>query len=152
MKQHEMANWLKGITIFTGVVGLIILVAIIPTVVVGFITLNDKLFQPMTLFIWGSAMPVYICLFKVWQMCKNIENNNSFCHQNAKLLKEISLLAILDTVLYLISLAFFMDNILYILFVMCVVAVGIFMAVLTVALSHLTTKAAVIKAENDLTI
>ncbi len=152
MKQQEMANWLKGITIFTAVVALSILLGLMPRVVSEFITLNENFVQPLTIFIWATALPAYICLYKVWQICVNIGENKSFCHQNAKLLKHISALSILDTLLYLLSLIFFTDNIIYILFVICVVAVGIFMAVLTVALAHLTTKAAILKQENDLTI
>ena len=159
MKQLEMAKWLKGLTLFTGAIGLVTLSMIVP-VVIGevFIGENEStvwvyLFNG---FVWLTAVPVYIALYKIWKICGNIAINNSFCNANATYLKDISCLAIFDTALYLVTMIigilFMQVNIIAILLLICGVGAGIFVAVATVALAHLTTKASAIKQENDLTI
>ena len=159
MKQLEMAKWLKGLTLFTGAIGLVTLTMIMP-VVMGELFIGENgntasvyLFNG---FVWLTAVPVYVALYKIWKICTNIAGNNSFCPANAGYLKDISCLAIFDTVLYLVitlvAILFMEVNIIAILLLICGVGAGIFIAVSTVALSHLTTKACAIKQENDLTI
>ena len=151
MKQLEMAKWLKGLTLFTGAIGLVTLTMVIPVIMNELFStgsnpqLSSKI---LNVFVWLTAVPIYLALYKIWKICTNISNNNSFCHENAKLLKEISFLAILDTILYLVTTLvgiFFIEvDIVAILLLICAVGAGIFSAVLTVALSHLTTKASML--------
>ena len=159
MKQLEMAKWLKGLTLFTGAIGLILLTMVIPILLGQLFVVQDQIGQYtkfFNIFVWITAIPVYIALYKIWKICTNIAGNNSFCPANAKYLKDISCLAIVDTALYLfcalISIVLLEVDILAILLLICTTGGGIFIAVVAVALSHLTTKACVIKQENDLTI
>lgn len=159
MKQKYLAKWLKMITIVVGVIGILIYFAAIP--VLGGDTFNvfpelDFVFWPWIILIWITSIPCYIALVLFYKICNEIENDNSFSEKNAKLLKNISLLAIFDTIF------FFTGNVVYsllginrlmiMLVSLFVVFVGIVIGILTAALSHFVLKASELKKENDLTI
>ena len=80
----------------------------------------------------------------------------SFCRKNADRLRACSLLALLDTVLYLLAavvLAYFhLLHISLIIGGVVLCAIGSAVSVCCAALSHLTRKAADMQSENDLTI
>lgn len=159
MKQAELAKWLKCLVLFTGGVGLVFMAFIVPEVVGGLARKTPSfsyLVRPGILFIWITALPVYLCLGKVWQICGEINRNNSFCRRNAALLRDVSRLSLLDSILYLgivvLMLATHHLDVFVLLLIFAAIFLGVFVAVLTAALSHLTEKASALKQENDLTI
>ncbi|MEG1390012.1 MAG: DUF2975 domain-containing protein [Angelakisella sp.] len=159
MKQAEMAKWLKCLVLFTGCVGFVFMAVIVPELVGELARQNPAftyLLQPGIIFIWVTAVPAYVSLYKVWQICCEINRNNSFCRKNASLLRDISRLSLLGSMLYL-GMVFLMLikghlDIFVLLLIFGAIFLGVFVAVLTAALSHLTEKASALKQENDLTI
>lgn len=159
MKQSEMAKWLKALIIFTGLVGVVFLIFMAPNALAQ---LSADPTHIDYLLPWGigilsiTAVPIYISLYKAWQICTEISKNNSFCKKNSSLLRDISHLAIADSVIYVgcaISMvALGHIDVVVLLLIFLAVFIGIFIAVLTAALSHLTDKASALKKENDLTI
>ena len=107
-------------------------------------------------FIWLTAIPGFIALFLAWRIFAEIGRNNSFCTENAKRLRLISRLALVDTVLYMArAVALFTFGLMHpsvLLVLAAVILFGTAMTVAGAALSHLTQKAADMKADNDLTI
>lgn len=159
MKQAEMAKWLKCLVLFTGVVGVIFMAFMIPTLIGDLARQNPHfayLAQPGIIFIWLTAIPVYISLYKIWRICDEINHNNSFSTKNAALLRDISHMALLDSILYLgiIILMITMRHldVFVLLAVFAAIFLGVLVAVFTAVLSHLTEKASALKSENDLTI
>ena len=107
-------------------------------------------------FVWLTAVPGFIALFLAWKIFAEIGRNNSFCTENAKRLRLISRLALLDTVLYMaLAVVMFSFGLIHPSVLLVLTAVILFGSAMTIAgaaLSHLTQKAADMKADNDLTI
>lgn len=114
-------------------------------------------------FAWGvpaviglSAIPCYASLVLAWRIFAAIGRNNSFCVENARRLRTISRLALADTALYVVlSMGLCALGIGHPSIVLILTAIILFGAAVTVccaALSHLTQKAADLKADSDLTI
>lgn len=159
MKQSEMVKRLKLLIIFTALIGAVFLFVIVPKIGAAIAQSNSRfeyLLKPGIFLIWLTAVPVYISLYKVWKICGEISENNSFSEINAKYLSEISGLSVLDGAAYfvLIMLLLITNHIDVIVIICLLVAVFIafFVAVVTAMLSHLTKKASQLKRENDLTI
>lgn len=159
MKQAEMAKWLRIMVLFTGAVGLVFLVLVVPRLIQEVAGDEPRLFylvRPGFYFCWVTAVPIFVMLYKVWQICGEISRNNSFSHRNALLLRDISLLCLLDCAIYLVAgivlLALGHFDLLVLGLLFGIILIGIFVAVVCAALSHLTDKASVLKNEHDLTI
>lgn len=159
MKQTELAKWLKLVIAFAAFIGVLLCSLIVPALGKEAVLMNPQLeymFWPCLVFIWITAIPFYIALYKSWLICEEISKDNSFCIENAKRLSLISKLALLECILYLIAMVIlFILNLLHpsiILSVLFIIFVGIFIAIASAALSHLTENACQLKKENDLTI
>ena len=159
MKQKELAFWLKIIIIGTAVCGLIIYAGIIPHFLRYLVEQNsfaEKNTLPWLISIWVSAIPCYVVLILGWFVSSNIGKDNSFSKENARHLKWVSFMALIDVVYY------FVINLIFLIadmshpFVMGIALIICFcgpaFSVVTAALSHLVDKASVMKEENDLTI
>ncbi len=159
MKQKSLSRWLKIITIGMAIIGAVLYFAVFP--VIG----NEMAerypeyahcFYPWLIFLWLTAVPCYIVLIFVWKTAGNIGRDNSFCKDNAVMMKNIFLLAAID------SAFFFVGNIVYwligfnhpsiLLASFVIVFLGVSFSVAAAAISHLIFKAADMKEENDLTI
>ena len=159
MKQKELSVWLRIIVVFLGLVVLFLATVIVPDVANEAVLQNPNLercFLPGLIFVWFTALPVLAALVLAWLIFASIGRDNSFCTANALRLRAISILAFADTALY-IAAAFvlgFMDLLhpAFFTLLICVVFMGLALAVGAAALSHLTKKAADMKSENDLTI
>ena len=114
-------------------------------------------------FAWGvpaviglSAIPCYASLVLAWRIFAEIGRNNSFCAENAKRLRTISRLALADTVVYvvlsLVLCAIGAGHPSVVLILTAIILFGAAATVCCAALSHLTQKAADMKADSDLTI
>ncbi len=158
MKQVEMTGWLKLITVIAGGIG-IFFCLIIPSWYQDLIPeyFNSGYLQTFfTAFIWITAIPCYLSLWKFWGICTRIGRDSSFCPENASALKAISKFFIADCIIYIIvTIAAFIYGILQpgiLLFIIVILFIGFALAILTAALSHLVLKASDLKQENDLTI
>lgn len=159
LKQNELSKWLKIILLITTIACVIFCIVIVPEVGREIAKANPEfkyMYYPSLIFILITAVPVFICLWKVFCISDEISKDNSFSDINAKHLKTISKLSLLDCVLYLIA------TVLLVIFNLChpgllliifaVILFGIAIAVVSSLLSHLVQKASDMKKENDLTI
>lgn len=157
MKQKELSVLLRAI------VALCALLALAFAFVVGTITLKsaflDHNWQSIYLAIFCVMfLPLFLSMWDMWQIFSEIGRDNSFCLENARRLRRISLYALTDTLLVIVTAGIFLiaggtelGLGLYV-FKFFLVVVGIAVTVACSALSHLTRKAALLKDENDLTI
>lgn len=159
MKQGEMAKWLKVLVVFTGVAGGAFMAFMVPNLMEVLAAGTPGLgwlARFGSLFIWLTAIPAYLALWKVWLICTEISRNNSFSKRNAVLLGDISKLCLADSLLYLLVVLLLLAaghlDVFLLLLIFAAVFLGVFLAVITAALSHLTEKASALKRENDLTI
>ena len=145
MKQKQLANLLKvmiiGVAICGGgVYGLVIPPYGIAVMVATMLTL----------------VPCYVALVHSWKIMSHIANDDSFTMENAKLLGKISSLARVDSAFLLAwSVLFFTVKItdLHILMIsLLIVFLGIVVAAIFAALSHLVLRAADLQDQYDLTI
>ena len=159
MKQFELSKWLKGLVVITGTFGLIILAILIPSLGKSAVELNPELeymYYPCLVYILITSIPFYIGLWKSWGICCEIAKDNSFSEKNAKSLKFIGNLALLDGIIYFIGAIILLIlkvlhlNIFIILLV--IIFFTIALAVVFASLSHLVRKASDLKQENDFTI
>lgn len=159
MKQENIAKWLKAIVIGTALFGVGIYGYVIPTwgrvIVYNNPEFSDRFF-PWLIFLWITAIPCYIALIFAWKIFTQIGKNNSFSYVNAKYFKHITRLALSDTVYFLLgNFVLLMWNKSHpgvFLASFLVAFVGVAIAVLCIALSHLVYKAAQMNEENELTI
>ena len=158
MTQAKLANLLKLICIGLGIIGAAVYFFVLPTIGREWAAEEGYAgyFWPWLLFLWGTGIPCYASLWQFWGVCSEIKADNSFSEENAVRMKNISLL-ILGDVAY-----FFAGNVLFLLLNMnhpgiflislAIDVFGVGIGVAAAALSHLVYKAAVIQAENDLTV
>lgn len=159
MRQKELSIWLRAIVVILGFTILFLAVVFIPDIGKELVRQNPgsgHMYLPCLIYIWITVLPVLSALVLGWFIFAEIGNDNSFCAANARRLKYISYLAVLDTLLYIVA-AFILAwlrqlHIGILVIIMCVVFMGVALAVAAAALSHLTKKAADLKSENDLTI
>ncbi len=161
MRQKNLSKWLKIITFITGLIGAIIYFLVIPVLGSDLIDISEKLdfsFWPWMIFVWGSAIPCYVALVFFYWICIEIGKDNSFSKLNAKLLKQISFLAIVDCIYFFsgeCNLSFFKEWVILriILFSLFIVFAGIAVAILAASFIAIWfLNAAEIKEENDLTV
>ena len=159
MTQKNLTKWLKGIIAGIAVCGAIICFLLVPVIGKDIADQNPEYahcYLPWLIFIWIAVIPCYLVLYYGWRITIEIGRDNSFSMENAKYLKRISVLALLD------SGYFFTANLVFLLFNMSHPSVflaslfvdfaGVAVTVVAAALSHLVQKAAEIQSENELTI
>ena len=116
----------------------------------------EAAFLPWLIFLILTGIPCYAALGILWKIAQNIGANRSFCIQNAKLLKYISVLAAADAGF------FFAGNIVLLLLgwnhpgivlvSLCIVFIGAALSAAAALLSYLIRKAADLQEQSDLTI
>lgn len=145
MKQKTLSIWLKFIILGCAFCGLMMYAIGVPTLGQSIVALDSHTYAayylPWLIFIWLTAIPCYLVLIFAWKIARNIENDRSFCIENAGALKRISTLAVIDSVFFLLgNIVMFLLNMNHpsiVLFSLLIVFVGIAIAVTTTALSHL---------------
>ena len=159
MKQKELSRWLRVFVVFGWAACVLLSAVIMPTVARD--TAMDwpefaHLRWPCLALFWLGMVPVVIALWHGWKIFGQIGRDNSFCEENARRLRMISLLALGDTLLCVIGAVFLLicsalhPSILLALILIALIGLGVFVA--SAALSYLTWKAAILKEENDLTV
>lgn len=159
MQQKTLALWLKTIIISIALCGAVVYAFIIPlygkNLIAGYPEYEPRYF-PWLITILITAVPCYGVLILGWKIANNVGNDKSFCRQNAKNLKWISLLSALDSMfLFIMNIVMLILNLNHpgaALIILIVVFFGIAVSVASAVLSHLVTKAAILQDQSDLTI
>lgn len=159
MKQITLSRWLKLIIIGAGICGLLIYAWIIPSfgkeVALDYPELAGA-YVPWLGFLWASGIPCYATLYFAWKIASNIGADRSFCGENGKYMKTISIMAGGDALFFflgnLILLLMNMNHPGVVLVSLVVVFVGVGISVAAAALSHLIMKAADLQEQSDFTI
>jgi len=159
MNQTKFAKWLKIICILIALCGGIFYLDIIPmigqSILISYPELSNYYWYWL-IFIWITAIPCYLALFYFWNICLEIGKDRSFTRKNSILLKRISELSLLDSVILFLGniiLAFMNKNHAGVMIGMLfIILAGIGISLLASTLSHLVLKASEIKEENELTI
>lgn len=159
MRQRELSIWLKLIIIFCSCIGVLFCMYIGPKMGKAVLLESEQLkelYNPFVSFIWITGVPYFIALFLGWKICLDIAVDEAFTSQNAKRLKAISILSMMEGILYIGALLYifivgdYHTSILVILLLILFFSVVI--SIFTSLLSHLVRKASDIKEDNDLTI
>ena len=153
MSHKKLERWLKAILIVLAVCGLIFFGYIIPVMKREYFTDmagTDVLW--ITLYIL-AAIPCYLVLWQGWGIANRIGDNNSFCRENTAALKNISALAMADTVYFFcIKVAMLICGLTrtdIIFMAMVIIFIGVAISGAAAILSHLVEKATAIKEENE---
>lgn len=159
MKQKELSKWMKAIIFIACLMGLVFCVWVVPSIGHDAVTTDPELgfmYWPCLLFIWLTAIPFYASLYISFKICGRIAMDESFCAENALGLKHISILSLLECLLYFIAvMTLLMIHLLHpgvLIMIVFIQFVGLSIAIVSAMLSHLIKKASDIKIENDLTI
>lgn len=159
MNQSSLSKWLKLIIITVGLCGLLVYAWVIPSFGQTLAVDNPEFahcYWPWLLLIWATAVPCYIALVFAWRIAANIGNNRSFSADNAKLLKQIAVLAAADVGFFfamnIVYLLLNMNHPGFVLMSLVILVVGVFLSATFAGLSHLVMKAADLQAQSDLTI
>lgn len=159
MKQTTLAAWLKAILLGMGVCGLGVYAGAIPVLgesVVAEYPEFRRCYLPWLGLIWATAVPCFLALGCGWRIAGNIGRDRSFTVTNARLLRWISVLAVLDAAVFfagnLIYLLLDMNHPGIVLFSLMVSFAGVAIAVASAALSQLVRRAAALQDQSDLTI
>jgi hypothetical protein len=159
MKQNEIAKWLKGICIAIAIMGLIFFGLIIPK-----LALESKLVYPEIQFLywpglissWIVGVICYAILYQFWKVCVQIGKDNSFSLENSRSFVLISRLSVVISLISFCGMFYLgANNWLnpgFMLLMIGVIFIGIIIAILAAALSHLILKAYEMKKESELTI
>ena len=159
MEQKKLSVWLKGIVAGIGICGAVVYCYILPVIGKDLAAAYPEFsgnYWPWLIFLWLTAIPCYIVLADGWRIAGEIGADRSFSGKNARLLKQISMLAAGDSAFFFLGnvVLFFLNKnhpsiLLASLFI---IFAGVAVSVAAAVLSHLVYKAAVLQEENDLTI
>ena len=159
MERKELTKWLKLVIAFAAFLGLFLCFVLAPLLgreIAFEYPEFSYMFWPCLIFIWITAVPYYLALYKSLLICREIAKDNSFCRENAGRLKDISRLALSECVMYFAGMVVLMIlNLLHpsiLLMALFIIFVGGSIAVVAAVLSHLVEKACELKEENELTI
>ncbi len=159
MEKKDTGKWLKVIILMAGLISLVLAFVLAPLLGKELVVLNPELkylFWPSLIFIWITAIPLFISLYLFYLISQEIMVDNPFYIKNSIRLTIVSRLALLEAGLYLFALltliilgVFYISLLLIIIIIMFI---GLAMAVITAILAHLIDKARRIEIENELTI
>lgn len=158
MEQKEISGYLKFITIGIAVLFFIFVVWFLPSIVWESVADGGSVFWGICAFLWVTAVPCFLCLWKFWGICVRIGKDRSFSKENADALKRMSHYMLTDTILYaavfgLTCILEWYEKVSWILFgIILILFICITLTILCAALSHLVYKASRMQEEQDLTI
>ena len=161
MNQKSLSNWLKVIIVLMAICGLVVYTYAFPNLITRFMPENilkdkESILLTWKALLWLSAIPCYLVLIFGWFISKNIGEDKSFTKENAKYLKYIMIVTLIDCVyFFVVNIVMFnmnLSNELILVFSLIAIFAGIVFAVAIACLSHLVLKASKLQEENDLTI
>lgn len=162
MEQKRIADGLKFFTVIVAAVGAVFFLWYVPGCMNRYMEYIGTV-PRVAVFRWLVPVAIgvigllcYLALWEFWRICTRIGNDNSFCRENARSMRNIAILAFLAAGLMLIAgitlvcfgllIRLAAVKILFLIFVAC----GL--SVLCLALARLVENAAELKEENELTI
>ncbi|WP_018758286.1 DUF2975 domain-containing protein [Paenibacillus terrigena] len=159
MKQQELSQWLKMIIVFSGCFGLLLCIYLGPELGKELLLPFERLkalYHPFIAFLWITGIPFFIALLLGWNICSDIRADQTFTDTNASRLKVISILAMVECVLYVSALLYLVIrssfHVYMFTFILLMIFCAVIIAVFTSMLSHLVRKASEIQEDNELTI
>lgn len=159
MTQKSLSTWLRGIILGIAVCGIVIYACVLPMLGKDLVQANPEFaycYYPWLIILWISAIPCYLALYNGWKITTEIARDHSFCKENSIYLRQISMLALIDSgyffVANLVLLFLNMNHPGILIGSLFVDFAGLAIAVVAAVLSHLVQKAAEIQQENELTI
>lgn len=159
MTQSTLSKWLKIAIAMMGLCILVVYGWLVPNYGQGLVAANPEMaycYWPWLVLITMTAIPICVALVLGWKVADGIGKNQSFTRKNAKHLKSIALLAMIDVGVFFVGNILFMflnmNHPAVLLLAMLVCLVGIAIAVAAAVLSRLISKAAQLQVESDLTI
>ena len=159
MKQKELSRWLRVVVVVGWIACALLAFPVAPKLAMDAAADVPELAHlawPCLAILWIGLIVVAIALGYGWRIFGEIGRDNSFCRENARRLRVISLLALADTCLCILSMVMLLVlNALHpgvFLLMLLIAVVGAGIAVAAAALSHLTLKASQLQDENNLTI
>lgn len=159
MKHDVFAKWLKAVIAGATLIGIACCVFVIP-IVSSIMSVRYPLLAEWMPF-WAGvlyicALPCFAAMILSWRIASNIQKDNGFSMENARLFGIFSYLALGDSAFFLISCIIFwiigFDHIGLLLVNILIVFIGMAVFVCTSALSYLVAKAASLQEDSDLTI
>ncbi|HHT96768.1 MAG TPA: DUF2975 domain-containing protein [Clostridiales bacterium] len=159
MNQANLSKWLKAIAVAISIILTLTLLIIIPQMGRDIVRYNPEfsnLYYIWLSFIWTMGIPCYFVVVFFWRISNEIGKNNSFSDKNINSLIWISRLTLFDTIYCfignLILLILNMSHPGILIIFLFVIFIGIVIAIVSGALSHLAKKANTIEKENELTV
>ena len=160
MKQKEMSNYLKIVTVGVGIILAVFVLWFLPMALKETLTdAGGSAGYIITCVVIGiSAIPVLMCLVRFWGICVRIGRDESFTGKNARALRSMSHYMLIDIILYTGYLAWFCaagwaHKAAWLFFpILLAIFISVTLSVLCAAVSHLAYKAARLQEEQDLTI
>ena len=159
MDQKRFSWWLRVMIVCLGLIGAVLYFLVLPfsgNYLADAYPEFAYAFWPWLVFLWLTGIPCYIVLIYGWKIAASIGKDKSFSLENADRLTKISYLAAGDTVFFVVENIVFcvlnLNPIWILLMSMLIAFVGIAIAIIAAALSHLVMKAADLQEQSDLTI
>lgn len=159
MGQKEIAIWLKGISIFIGIMGLVFFLWLMPKFAGDLRIMYEEvafLYWPGMIYGWVIGIGCFAVLYQFWKVCNEIGKDNSFSKENAKSFKNISRITLILSVIWFAGLVYLVVNKWmgppFMLIMIFAILISIIISILAATLSHLILKAYEMKQENELTI
>ena len=159
MKANCFAKWLKAVIIGTTLIGIGCCVYVIPEAMVMFRAEYPEFsywILPWKLLIYGCSIPCFAAMVISWKIAENIQNDHSFCRENARLFRLFSHLALGDSIVFLVGCVLYlilgMNHPGLMILELLAVFAGLAVFVCTSALSYLVAQAADLQEDSDLTI
>lgn len=107
-------------------------------------------------FIWTAGIPFFIALILGWQICSDIGYDQAFTIKNADRLRKISILSMIESVLYVFALLYLLIsggyNASILMVLLPILFFSFVITIFTSMLSYLVRNASELKQDNDLTI
>lgn len=159
MTQKSLSNMLKALIIAVAFCGVLVYFMALPVIGVDMAETYPEYKHCLPIYLslfWLSAVTCYAVLVFSWLIAARISKGLSFCVENAKYLKIISVLAEVDTAFFFVGnlalLLFNMSHPSIFAFALLVCFIGVALTIVFGALSHLVLKAAALQEQSDLTI
>ena len=159
MKLKKLSKLLKIILAGLFILSLILYIFVIPLIGKTIVEANPELsnwYLPWLIFLSLTSIPVLVGLFYSAKISKNISYDLAFTEENAKYLKCISRLALIDSVFFalgnIVMFLFNMNHPSVLILSLLVSFFGLSLYVIFSILSYFISKSAELQSENDLTI
>ena len=159
LKTRLTNSFLLIIIILIALCGLLIYSWGLPYIGQGIISNNPEFshwYWPWLIFLWCTGIPCYIVLYFMWKILQDVRREKAFTEDNARRFKRIAQFTVADVILFMVgNIVLLLLNMNHPGVFLCslgIAFVGVVIAVVALAFSHLTLRAAALQKQYDLTI